>query len=304
MEKRDTTLHNASKDGTSQRVYLAVGGTAYHSCTAKEKARPTGKESRKERAPRASAKAKTRATVLGCTVRSLLTCWKDATQTPKPRGRTLGTIKRTSGNTLACWVRSRRSSQRRTVSGPRYNFNELSSDNEESQKQVDPCCSKDHSIACEDRRVTVDIHDLIKHSTKKSGKCPKTLREDGSRNLRGCNMKSQTRRKGVGTLKDVDVLDAIIEEYRKISALTKITECISPCTKTKLGWKRVSMAVDSGACENVIDAEEMVPGFEIKQTKASMSGVKYASASGEEILNLGEVVLPVITAETKRRMKL
>ena len=65
------------------------------------------------------------------------------------------------------------------------------------------------------------------------------------------------------------------------------------------------MAVDSGACENVIDAEEMVRGFEIKQTKASMSGVKYASATGEEILNLGEVVLPVITAEgTKRRMRL
>ena len=191
------------------------------------------------------------------------------------------------------------------MSGPRYNFNELSSDNEEPQKQVDPCCSKDHSIACEDRRVTVNIHDLIKHSTKKSGKCPKTLREDGSRKPRGCNMKFQTRRKGVVTLKDVDELDAIIEESRKISALTKITECISPCTETKPGWKRVSMAVDSGACENVIDAEEMVPGFEIKQTKASMSGVKYASATGEEILNLGEVVLPVITAEgTKRRMKL
>ena len=49
VEKRDTTKHNAPEDGTSQRVYLAVG--------AEEKARPTGKESRKERAPRASAKA-------------------------------------------------------------------------------------------------------------------------------------------------------------------------------------------------------------------------------------------------------
>ena len=87
------------------------------------------------------------------------------------------------------------------VSGPRYNFNALSSDNEEPQKQVDPCCSKDHSIACEDRCVTVDICDLMKHSTKKSG----------SRNLRGCNMESQTRRKGVVTLNDVDELDAIIE---------------------------------------------------------------------------------------------
>ena len=104
------------------------------------------------------------------------------------------------------------------VSGPRYNFNELSSDNKELQKQVDPCCSKDHSIACEDRRVTVDIRDLIKHFTKKSGKCPKTLREDGSRNLRGCNMEPQTRRNGVVTLNDVDELDRIIEESRKISA--------------------------------------------------------------------------------------
>ena len=66
-----------------------------------------------------------------------------------------------------------------------------------------------------------------------------------------------------------------------------MTECISPCTETKPGWKRVSMAVDSEACENVIDAEEMVPGFEIKQTKASMSGVKYASATGEEIFEFG-----------------
>ena len=75
MEERDTTKHNAPKDDTSKRVYLAVGGTAYHSCTAKEKAEPTGKESRKVRAPRSSAKAKTKASVLGCTVRSLSTCW-------------------------------------------------------------------------------------------------------------------------------------------------------------------------------------------------------------------------------------
>ena len=105
--------------------------------------------------------------------------------------------------------------------------------------------------------------------------------------------------------KELSRITIIIEESRKISASTKITKCISPCTETKPGWKRVSMAVDSGACENVIDAEEMVPGFEVKQTKASMSGVKYASAIGAEILNLGEVVLPVITAEgTKRRMRL
>ena len=63
--------------------------------------------------------------------------------------------------------------------------------------------------------MTVDIRELIKHSRKKSGKCPQTLREDGSRNLCGCNMESQTRRKGVVTLNDVDELDAIIEGSRK-----------------------------------------------------------------------------------------
>ena len=54
--------------------------------------------------------------------------------------------------------------------------------------------------------MTVDIRDLITHPTKKSGKCPKTLREDGSRSLRGCNMESQTRRKGVVTLNDAENL--------------------------------------------------------------------------------------------------
>ena len=54
------------KDGTSQRVYLAVGGTAYHSCATKEKARPTGEESTKGKGTeRASEKAKTKATVFG-----------------------------------------------------------------------------------------------------------------------------------------------------------------------------------------------------------------------------------------------
>ena len=104
----------------------------------------------------------------------------------------------------------------------------------------------------------------------------------------GATWSPKTRRNGVVTLNGVDELDAIIEESRKISASTKITECISPCTETKPGWKRVSMAVDSGACENVIDANEIVPGFEIKQTKASMSGVKYSSATGEDNFEFGQ----------------
>ena len=78
--------------------------------------------------------------------------------------------------------------------------------------------------------MTVDIRDMIKHSTKKSGKCPKTLR--GVQH----GVPDETQRSCLA-----NELDAIIEESRKISALTKITECISPCIETtKLGWKRVS----------------------------------------------------------------
>ena len=65
------------------------------------------------------------------------------------------------------------------------------------------------------------------------------------------------------------------------------------------------MAIDSGACDNVIDAEETVPDYEVYQTKASMNGMKYASATGEEIPNLGEVMIPMVTSEgTKKKMKM
>ena len=65
------------------------------------------------------------------------------------------------------------------------------------------------------------------------------------------------------------------------------------------------MAVDSGACESVIDAAEQVPGYEVQETRASKSGLVYASATSEEIANLGEVFLPMMTKEnTKRSMKM
>ena len=82
-------------------------------------------------------------------------------------------------------------------------------------------------------------------------------------------------------------------------------DTIAPCTQKAEEWKKVSLAVDSGACESVIDAESEVPGYEIVETKASKSGLTYASATGEEIPNLGEVLLPMVTKEnTKRSMRM
>ena len=90
-----------------------------------------------------------------------------------------------------------------------------------------------------------------------------------------------------------------------VAMLTKINDSLSPCTKEEQGWKKLSMAVDSGACENVIDAAEEVPNYPVQESRASKMGVKFASATGEEIPNLGEVMLPMLTSEgTKRKMKM
>ena len=61
------------------------------------------------------------------------------------------------------------------------------------------------------------------------------------------------------------------EKQQLLRALT-IGNYIAPCSEKKIGRKRVSMAVRSGACESVIDAEEDAPDYRIFETKASRSG--------------------------------
>ena len=66
------------------------------------------------------------------------------------------------------------------------------------------------------------------------------------------------------------------------------------------GWKMISMAVDSGACETVANPEEM-PGYEVTETTESKKGINFCSATGEEIPNLGEMTIPMITRESSVR---
>ena len=63
-------------------------------------------------------------------------------------------------------------------------------------------------------------------------------------------------------------------------------------------WKSVSIAVDSGACDNVIGPDD-IPGYRdhIRETPDSLRGDCFISASGEEIPKYGEVTLPLITRE-------
>ena len=64
------------------------------------------------------------------------------------------------------------------------------------------------------------------------------------------------------------------------------------------GWKCLSIAVDSGACDNVIGPDG-IPEYrdDIRETADSIKGECFISASGEEIPNYGEVTIPLVTRE-------
>ena len=65
-------------------------------------------------------------------------------------------------------------------------------------------------------------------------------------------------------------------------AETVTQDALAPCAEKRSEWAKLSLAVDSGACESVIDAAEQVLGYEVQETRLSKSGLVYAS--GEEIL--------------------
>ena len=89
-----------------------------------------------------------------------------------------------------------------------------------------------------------------------------------------------------------------MRDSASISACGKITENI------KHGWTRMSLAVDSGACESVINPDD-APGHDIMDTAESRRGENFASATGEPIPNLGIVQLPMVLREMSvRSMKL
>ena len=66
--------------------------------------------------------------------------------------------------------------------------------------------------------------------------------------------------------------------------------------KTRCGWQLMSVAIDSGAAETVIP-HKLVSQHPIMETKASRSGLCYASATNQPIPNLGEQRLPLVTGE-------
>ena len=65
-------------------------------------------------------------------------------------------------------------------------------------------------------------------------------------------------------------------------------------------WRRISIAVDSGACDNVISPDD-VPEQTIVESEGSRKGECFFSATGEPIPNLGDIRLPMIMREGTSR---
>ena len=68
------------------------------------------------------------------------------------------------------------------------------------------------------------------------------------------------------------------ETVKLIAGLTVKQDALAPCAEKMSEWTKLSLAVDSGACESVIDATEQVPGYEVQESRASKSGLVYASS--------------------------
>ena len=76
-------------------------------------------------------------------------------------------------------------------------------------------------------------------------------------------------------------------------------DALTPCAEKMRRVDQALFGSRPGACESVIDAAEQVPGYEVQETRSSRSGLVYASATGEEIANRGEVFLPMTKENTR-----
>jgi hypothetical protein len=98
-------------------------------------------------------------------------------------------------------------------------------------------------------------------------------------------------------------MDPLKKSMNILQKARKEAKQIGICKEGEKGkWVQMSMAVDSGACDNVIHPDEL-PDYKdsIQETQASRDGDDYVSASGDPIANYGEVRIPMVTREATAR---
>ena len=79
--------------------------------------------------------------------------------------------------------------------------------------------------------------------------------------------------------------------------LERRTQSLKPLAS---GWEKLQMILDSGASVSVVPPS-VGRDYEVVRGEAAMAGVRYEIADGNEIPNLGEKLLPVVTREESWR---
>ena len=89
-------------------------------------------------------------------------------------------------------------------------------------------------------------------------------------------------------------VDDKIENLKGLSdQLKKSLLSVKLPDKDQEGWHRVSLTVDSGACDTVADPRSL-PGYPLLETEASKSGEVFMTAAGDPIPQLGEKKVVVL----------
>ena len=81
--------------------------------------------------------------------------------------------------------------------------------------------------------------------------------------------------------------------------IEKRTQSLKPLTKSG-DWEMIEAILDSGATATVFPPH-VGRGYDVQPSDASKAGVRYEVANGDEIPNLGEKVVPVMTVEGSYR---
>ena len=94
----------------------------------------------------------------------------------------------------------------------------------------------------------------------------------------------------------------VVKQIQTLQKVASASKAVAACREKKKGWQCLSVAVDSGACDNVIDPKD-VGAYEesVKETEASINEENFLAANGEEIPNYGELKVPAITRERTLR---
>ena len=79
--------------------------------------------------------------------------------------------------------------------------------------------------------------------------------------------------------------------------LERRTQSLMPLAS---GWEKLQMILDSGASVSVVPPS-VGRDYEVVRGEAAMAGVRYEIADGNEIQNLGEKLLPIVTREESWR---